>query len=172
MIEFRLGRDPKEAIEGDLIRFLHKNHDNNSVSWVQGRLVSRLDKLEDAIRTEWTMNRFTVDITNIISYWGDPGITPSSATVNIGHGTQWALGLESSQIGNTDERLSLGYHEVVYMGLTKQGPESGGSNETKSSAMYHTYEQSTIHNFTFRVVLDQFVLMSSFFNLYCMLMRR
>ena len=36
-IEFRPGRNPKEAIEGDLIRFLHKNHDNNSVSWVQGR---------------------------------------------------------------------------------------------------------------------------------------
>merc|ERR1711873_12232 len=39
-------------------------------------------------------------------------------------------------------------------------------------ATYAYYiEQSTIHNFTFRVVLDQFVLMSSFFNLYCMLMR-
>ena len=96
MIEFRPGRDPKEAIEGDLIRFLYKNHDNNSVSWVQGRLVSRLDKLEDAIKTEWKTNRFTVDITNIINYWGDPGITPSTVTVNISHGTQWALGLESS----------------------------------------------------------------------------
>ena len=31
-IEFRPGRNPKEAIEGDLIRFLHKEHDNNSVS--------------------------------------------------------------------------------------------------------------------------------------------
>ena len=56
MIEFRPGRDPKEAIEGDLIRFLHKDHDNNSVSWVQGRLVSRIDKLEEAVRSEWTMN--------------------------------------------------------------------------------------------------------------------
>ena len=91
------------------------------------------------------MNRFTMDITNIISYWGDQGITPSSVTVNINHGTQWALGLESSQIGNTDERLSLGCHEVVCMGLTKQGPESGGSTEMESSAMYHTYEVSLVN---------------------------
>ena len=53
--------------------------------------------------------------------------------------------LESSQIGNTDERLSLGCHEMVHMGLIEQGPESGGSNETKSSAMYHTYEVSLVN---------------------------
>ena len=58
MIEFRPGRDPKEALEGDLIRFLHRNHDNNSISWLQGRLASRLDDLEDTIRNDWTKNRF------------------------------------------------------------------------------------------------------------------
>ena len=139
MIEFRPGRDPKEALEGDLIRFLHRNHDNNSISWLQGRLVSRLDDLEDTIRNEWTKNRFIVDITDIINYWGNPGITPSSTTVNITHGTKWALGLESSQVGNTDERLSLGCHEAIYMGLIEQGPESEGSNE-KPTAICHTYE--------------------------------
>ena len=54
-IKFRPGRDPKEAIKGDLIRFLHTNYDN-SVYWLQGRLVRRIDKLEDAIRSEWTTN--------------------------------------------------------------------------------------------------------------------
>ena len=33
-------------------------------------------------------------------------------------------------------------------------------------------EQSTIHNFTLQVFLDQFVLMPSFFNFQCILMRR
>ena len=81
-IKCRPGRDPKEAIEGGLIRFLHKNHDN-SVSWLQGRLVSRIDKLEDAVRSEWTTNRFTVNISSTINHWGDPGFPPPSTTVNI-----------------------------------------------------------------------------------------
>ena len=41
-------------------------------------------------------------------------------------------------------KLSLGYHEVVCMGLTRQEPEPGGSNEEKSSAMHHTYEISLV----------------------------
>ena len=31
------------------------------------------------------------------------------------------------------------------MGLTKQGPESGGSTEMESPAMYHTYEVSLVN---------------------------
>ena len=42
----------------------------------------------------------------------------------------------------------------------------------KCKKIFPLMEQSTIHNFTFWVVLDQFVLMSSFFDLYSMLMRR
>ena len=82
-IEFRPGRKPKEAIEGDLIRLMYKDYDNNSVSWVQGRLVSRIDKLDDAVKSEWTMNRFRVDTISTIAHWGGPGIPPSSTTVNI-----------------------------------------------------------------------------------------
>ena len=51
-IEFKPGRKPKEAIEGDLIRFMYNDYDNNSVSWVQGRLVSRIDNLDDAVESE------------------------------------------------------------------------------------------------------------------------
>ena len=71
-ITFRPGRDPKEAIEGDFIRFLHRNCDD-SVSWLEGRLVGRIDKLEDAIRSKWTTNRFTVYISSTINHWGDQG---------------------------------------------------------------------------------------------------
>ena len=36
-IEFKPGRKPKEAIEGDMIRFMYNDYDNGSVSWLQGR---------------------------------------------------------------------------------------------------------------------------------------
>ena len=71
-IEFKPGRKPKEGIEGDLIRFMYKDYANNSVSWVQGRLTSRIDKLDDAVDSEWTMNRFRVDTISTIAHWGGP----------------------------------------------------------------------------------------------------
>ena len=55
-IEFMTGRKPKDAIEGDLIRFMYKDPANESTSWIQGRLSSRIDKLDDAINSEWMMN--------------------------------------------------------------------------------------------------------------------
>ena len=66
-IEFKLGRKPKEAIEGDLIRFMYNDYDNNSVSWVQGRLASRIDNLNDAVDSEWRMNRFRVNTISTIA---------------------------------------------------------------------------------------------------------
>ena len=78
-IEFKPGRKPMEAIEGDLIRFMYNDYDNNSVSWVQGRLASRIDNLNDAVDSEWAMNRFRVDTISTIAHWGGPGSPPSSA---------------------------------------------------------------------------------------------
>ena len=37
-VEFKTGRIPAEAIEGYLIKFMHKDYLHNSTSWVQGRL--------------------------------------------------------------------------------------------------------------------------------------
>ena len=51
-LEFKPGRKPKEAIEGDMVRFLHNDYVKGSVSWLQGRLISRIDKLEDAVESE------------------------------------------------------------------------------------------------------------------------
>ena len=142
-IMFRPGRDPKEAIEGDLIRFLHRNRDN-SVSWLEGRLVGRIDKLEDAIRSNWTTNRFTVDISSTINHWGDPGSPPPSTTVNISYGTKWALGIEGNHFSDTDMILHLGYLEATCMDLTGREFGSGGLNEERPIAMNHTYEISLL----------------------------
>ena len=49
-LEFKPGRKPKEAIEGDMVRFLYSYVD--SIYWLQGRLNSRIDSLE----TETTTN--------------------------------------------------------------------------------------------------------------------
>ena len=48
-LEFKPGRKPKEAIEGDMVRFLYSNDD--SIYWLQGRLNSRIDSLETAIES-------------------------------------------------------------------------------------------------------------------------
>ena len=48
-LEFKPGRKPKEEIEGDVIRFLYSNDD--SIYWLQGRLNSRIDNLETAVKS-------------------------------------------------------------------------------------------------------------------------
>ena len=120
-IEFKTGRKPKEAIEGDLIRFMHKDHERNSVSWVQGRLVSRIDSLDDAVESEWAMNRFRVDTINTIAHWGVPGIPPSSTTVSVSYGTKWILGIRGDQLSGANDgqikKLYLGYYEATCMNL-------------------------------------------------------
>ena len=90
------------------------------------------------------MNRFAVDTTSTINHWGDPGISPPPATVNISYGTKWALGIEGNQVSDTDKRLHLGYYEVRYMGLTGRELESEEPNEERSFAMHHTYEISLV----------------------------
>ena len=49
---FSPARSPRDAIEGDILRFLYTNPSNNSTSWVQGRLACRLDKLDDAMKSD------------------------------------------------------------------------------------------------------------------------
>ena len=75
------GKKPKEAIEGDMIRFMYNDYENGSVSWLQGRLVSRIDELEDAVESEWMRNRFKVDTISTIGHWGSPETPPASTTV-------------------------------------------------------------------------------------------
>ena len=43
-IEFRPGRKPKEAIEGDMIRFMYNDYDNGSVSWLEGSVNDKLHR--------------------------------------------------------------------------------------------------------------------------------
>ena len=78
----------------------------------------KIDTLEDAIRSEWTTNRFTVDISSTINYWGDPGSPPPSTTVNISYGTEWALGIEGNHLGDTGMVLRLEYPEAIYIDLS------------------------------------------------------
>ena len=77
---FRPRKDPKEAIEGDLFRFLQKNCDN-SVSWPDGR-------------SGWAPNQVTADLSNTINRWGDPGSPPPPSTANMNYDTKWAQGIE------------------------------------------------------------------------------
>ena len=54
-LEFKPGRRPKEAIEGDVIRFLYSPNDDYSAYWLQGTLNSRIDKLETAVESGWLL---------------------------------------------------------------------------------------------------------------------
>ena len=147
-IEFKPGRKPKEAIEGDMIRFTYSDYDNDSVSWLQGRLVSRIDKLEDAVESEWMRNRFRVDTISTIAHWGKPEIPPASTTVNVSYCTNWVLGIKGDQLDYTDdvqnEKIYLGYYEATYMNLVGKEHRPEGSSEDGSLAMHHTYEVSLL----------------------------
>ena len=70
-------RKPRDAIEGDILRFLYTDPSNNSTSWVQGRLACRLDRLDDAMNSEWMMNRFRINDIKDINYWSNPEPLPS-----------------------------------------------------------------------------------------------
>ena len=147
-IKFKTGRNPAEAIEGDLIKFMHKDYVHNSTSWVQGRLSKRIDKLNDAINSEWKMNRFRVDNMSTIVHWGEPIPLPSSAIVNINYCTKWLLGIENDQLDDTDDKKSqklyLGFYEATCLSLAKKEQGSEGLSEYEPRAMYHTYEISLL----------------------------
>ena len=82
---------------------MYKDSANNSISWVQGRLTSRIDKLNDAVDSEWTMNRFRVDNISPIAHWGYSKSPPSSAIVNVSYCTKWLLGIKNVQLNDTDD---------------------------------------------------------------------
>ena len=107
-LEFKPGRKPKDAIEGDMIRFLYSNDD--SVHWLQGRLYSRIDSLETAIESEWSSNRFKVDMISTINHWGYPKAPPASATVNITYKTSWALGMKVDPFPETADTRNVKVH--------------------------------------------------------------
>ena len=60
-VMFSSDRKSRDAIEGDVIRFLYTDPSNNSTSWIQGRLASRLDRLDDALNSEWAINHFRIN---------------------------------------------------------------------------------------------------------------
>ena len=96
-VMFSSDRKPRDAIEGDAIRFLYTDPSNDSTSWMQGRLASRLDKLDDALNSEWAMNRFRINDIRAVNYWSNPEPPPNSAIVNINYSTTWVLGIQDDQ---------------------------------------------------------------------------
>ena len=68
-LEFKPGKRPEEAIQGDVIRFLYSPNGDPSAYWLQGKLNSRIDKLETAIESGWRNNRFEVNRISIITHW-------------------------------------------------------------------------------------------------------
>ena len=144
-IEFKPGRKPKEAIEGDMIRFMYNDYENGSVSWLQGRLVSRIDDLEEAVESEWMRNRFKVDTISTIRHWGSPETPPASTMVNVSYCTDWVLGIQGDCTDDVqNKKICLGYHEAAYMNLVGREHRSGRSNEDGALTMYHTYEVSLL----------------------------
>ena len=118
---------------------MYKDSANKSTSWIQGRLSNRIDKLDDAVNSEWTMNRFRVDNIIPIAHWGNPKPPPSSTIVNINYCTKWLLGIKNDQLNDTEDRknqkLYLGYYEATCMSLAGREQESEGFNEYKSRAI-------------------------------------
>ena len=108
-VMFSSDRKPRDAIEGDFIRFLYTNPSNNSTSWMQGRLTSRLDKLDDELNSEWAMNRFRINDIRAVNYWSNPEPPPNSAIVNINYSTTSVLGIHNDQLGDKEnQKLSIG----------------------------------------------------------------
>ena len=131
---FSSDRKPRDAIEGDIIRFLYTDPSNASTSWIQGRLASRLDRLDDAFNSEWAMNRFRINDIRAINHWGNPEPPPNSAIVNVNYSTTWVLGIHDDQHDdNENQRLVIGYYEVIRLNLAE-------INEPY--ATYYTYEVS------------------------------
>ena len=143
-LEFKPGRKPKEAIEGDVIRFLYSDYDDDSVSWLQGRLNSRIDKLETAVESGWLDNRFKVDMISIITHWGNPKPPPISTTVNLTNKISWALGMKVDPFPETDDarnvKIHLGYMAATSMNLVNNEHISGEPSVDSSFVTSHTYE--------------------------------
>ena len=141
-LEFKPGRKPEDAAEGDVIRFLYSN--DNSIHWLQGRLNSRIDSLETAIKSGWMNNRFKVDMISVITHWGYPKLPPISAIVNITTKTSWALGMKDESLPETgdarDIKIHLGYTAATYMNLVGNEHISEDPNIDPSFVTSHTYE--------------------------------
>ena len=99
---FSSTRKPRDAIEGDILRFLYTDPSNNATSWVQGRLACRLDRLDDAMNSDWMMNRFRIKDIKTADCWSNPEPPPTSAIVNINYSTKWVLGIHNDQHDDKD----------------------------------------------------------------------
>ena len=102
-----------------MIRFLYSDH--NSVCWLQGRLNSRVDTLETAVKSGWVNNRFEVDMISTLTHWGDLKPLPTIITVNLNNKTRWALGIQSGLSSKTGDdrnmKIRLGYTAATSMNL-------------------------------------------------------
>ena len=142
-LEFKPGKRPEEAIQGNVIRFMYSPSSDPSAYWLQGTLNSRIDKLETAVKSGWRKNRFEVNKISIIKYWGDPKPLPTTIVVNLTNETAWALGtrIESCSRKECDHnvRIHLGYDAIKTMNLISDNGESeepdGYSHMTR-----HKYE--------------------------------
>ena len=94
-VTFSPTRSPRSAIEGDFLRFPYTNPNDNSNSWVQGRLACRLDKLDDALKSDWMMNRFKIKDIRATDDWSNSEPLPTAAIFNIAYNTEWILGIHN-----------------------------------------------------------------------------
>ena len=142
-LEFKHGKRPEEAIQGDVIRFMYSPNSDPSAYWLQGTLTVRIDDLETAASSGWRKNRFEVNKISIIKYWGDLKTLPTTIVVNLTNETVWALGkkVESCSRKECDHnvRIHHGYDAIKTMNLISDNGESeepdGYSHMTR-----HKYE--------------------------------
>ena len=52
-LEFKPGKRPEEAIQGNVIRFMYSPSSDPSAYWLQGTLNARIDKFETAVKSGW-----------------------------------------------------------------------------------------------------------------------
>ena len=144
-LEFKHGKRPEEAKQGNVIRFMYSPNGDPSAYWLQGTLNSRIDKLETAVKSGWRKNRFEVNKISIIKHWGDPKPLPTTITVNLTKETAWALGtrIESCSRKECDQhvRIHLGYDAIKSMNLIGNDDEAE-EPDGYSHMTSHKYEIS------------------------------
>ena len=83
LLEFKHGKRPEEAIQGNVIRFMYSSNSDPSAYWLQETLNARIDELETAVKSGWRKKCFEVNKISIIKHWGDLKPLPTTIVVNL-----------------------------------------------------------------------------------------